>query len=48
MLNGREPAALSVADVDLKASAAFYVADVDLTKKSITKDQHVPEHMISL
>ena len=35
MLNGREPAALSIADGDLRDSAALYVADVDLTEKPI-------------
>ena len=35
MLNGREPAALSIADGDLTDSAALYVADVDLAEKPI-------------
>ena len=33
MLDGREPAALSIADVDLREPTALSIADVDLTEK---------------
>ena len=41
MLDGREPAALSIVDVDLREPAAISIADVDLTEKPIVDDGDV-------
>ena len=41
MLDGREPAALSIADVDLREPAALSIADVDLTEKPIDDEDCV-------